>query len=468
MATARYWKIAGLDAPGSGDLRIAQLVLRNSAGAAIPVTISCPLLPSAGSVGLLADGDANTYAQWSRANISSAGFALLVDAGAAVDVAKVELTLWSSTEVVAGIVSRSSSPTSGWEMTFALNGDNPFWPFTVLSMRFDGPDGSTAFTDDMGKVITRSGSVSMTSANAASGSSARFTGNGAQLQIANHPDFDLSVSDFTIQFWLYLRAWAGSSLYGTVISKRWTGASHDWTIINTGTELGLQYFNGSSGAAFLSMGNHADARNTWTLFTVTRQGNRLRTYKGQTLQQEAVLTANLTNNATGNITIGQSMGYSDSYLNADLDELRILKGVALAPGDFPTVPSPLPGPSPIPTRKTLVMRPRTFTKSEAYPAFAMRSYAVANFADVEFGGRGRIWGTNEIETAPNVRVPTGGRVILMRQRDKLVARETWANPITGAWEFTSIDTRPEYLVLAEDLDGNYRPVAASKLMPEVA
>ena len=97
----------------------------------------------------------------------------------------------------------------------------------------------------------------------------------------------------------------------------------------------------------------------------------------------------------------------------------------------------------------------------------MRRMRPINFRDMEFGGTGRIWGTNEIETSPNVRIPTGGRVILQRQRDKLLVRETWANPVTGAWEFSGIDTRPEYLVFAEDLEGNYRPVAANKLQAEV-
>lgn len=108
-----------------------------------------------------------------------------------------------------------------------------------------------------------------------------------------------------------------------------------------------------------------------------------------------------------------------------------------------------------------------YAKGGSNGALNMRRMRPINFRDMEFGGTGRIWGTNEIETSPNVRIPTGGRVVLLRQRDKLLVRETWANPITGAWEFKGIDATPEYLVLAEDLAGNYRPVAASKLVAEV-
>jgi hypothetical protein len=87
--------------------------------------------------------------------------------------------------------------------------------------------------------------------------------------------------------------------------------------------------------------------------------------------------------------------------------------------------------------------------------------------DMEFGGAGRVWGTNQIELTGGALVPAGGRVVLLRQRDKLVVRETWADPITGAWEFRGLDTRQDFLALAEDLAGNYRPVAASRLTPEV-
>ncbi|MVT28114.1 hypothetical protein GO496_10915 [Acidovorax citrulli] len=86
--------------------------------------------------------------------------------------------------------------------------------------------------------------------------------------------------------------------------------------------------------------------------------------------------------------------------------------------------------------------------------------------DVQFGGAGRIWGTTKTKGTPNV--PTKARVVLLHQRSKVVARETWSMPATGAFEFAGIDTRQQFLVLAEDVQGNFRPVAASRLVPEVA
>jgi hypothetical protein len=84
--------------------------------------------------------------------------------------------------------------------------------------------------------------------------------------------------------------------------------------------------------------------------------------------------------------------------------------------------------------------------------------------DMEFGGKGTIYGTTKIKGAPNT--PTKARVRLLRDRDGLLARETWSDPSTGAYSFTEIDTAQQFTVLAQDLNGAFRPVAASQLTPE--
>lgn len=104
--------------------------------------------------------------------------------------------------------------------------------------------------------------------------------------------------------------------------------------------------------------------------------------------------------------------------------------------------------------------------SAPVPAFSTKRISRAQMArDVEFGGQARIWGTTKIKGTPNV--PAKARVILQHQRSKLPVRETWSDPVTGAFEFTGIDANQQFLTLAEDVAGNFRPVAASKLVPEV-
>ncbi|MBD9405390.1 hypothetical protein IB236_08595 [Acidovorax sp. ACV02] len=103
--------------------------------------------------------------------------------------------------------------------------------------------------------------------------------------------------------------------------------------------------------------------------------------------------------------------------------------------------------------------------SSPVPASVTTRSRVQLARDAEFGGAGRIWGTTKTKGAPNT--PTKARVVLHHQRSKLPVRETWSDPVTGVFEFTGIDTSQQFLTLAEDAAGNFRPVAANKLTPEV-
>lgn len=105
--------------------------------------------------------------------------------------------------------------------------------------------------------------------------------------------------------------------------------------------------------------------------------------------------------------------------------------------------------------------------SAPVPAFSTRKApALAMARDTEFGGAGTIYGTTKIKGATNV--PAHARIVLLHQRSKALVRETWSDPVTGAFAFTGIDINQQFLTLAEDAAGNFRPVAASRLVPEVA
>ena len=104
--------------------------------------------------------------------------------------------------------------------------------------------------------------------------------------------------------------------------------------------------------------------------------------------------------------------------------------------------------------------------SAPVPAFSTRRTAPLQLArDVEVGGPGTIYGTTKTKGTPNQ--PTKARVVLQHQRSKLPVRETWSDPVTGNFAFTGIDTTQQFLTLAEDAAGNFLPVAANRLTPEV-
>ena len=90
-----------------------------------------------------------------------------------------------------------------------------------------------------------------------------------------------------------------------------------------------------------------------------------------------------------------------------------------------------------------------------------------NAKDLYFGGRGVITGTVKEKHTPT-NTPVYRRVRLIRDRDGLFIRETWSDPVTGAYSFPDIDAAETYTALSYDHTGNFRAVAADKLIPTVA
>ena len=76
------------------------------------------------------------------------------------------------------------------------------------------------------------------------------------------------------------------------------------------------------------------------------------------------------------------------------------------------------------------------------------------------GGRGLISGT--VKTTPDA--PTFAKVRLMRERDGKVVRETWSDPVTGAYAFDNFDENFTYTVLSYHPNGAFRAVVADGLV----
>lgn len=93
------------------------------------------------------------------------------------------------------------------------------------------------------------------------------------------------------------------------------------------------------------------------------------------------------------------------------------------------------------------------------PACVRGAQMLRTARDLEFGGRGRVYGTTKAKGSPNT--PTKSRVRLLRERDGLLAREVWSDPTTGEFEFTGVDVGTRWVVLAQDASGAFWPAAAS-------
>lgn len=82
----------------------------------------------------------------------------------------------------------------------------------------------------------------------------------------------------------------------------------------------------------------------------------------------------------------------------------------------------------------------------------------------EFGGAGRIAGTVMFDSTPDY--PVWRRVRLFDRRDNRLVRETWSDPITGAYRFDDINPARLYVVIAYDHTGVYNAEIRDSITPE--
>lgn len=88
------------------------------------------------------------------------------------------------------------------------------------------------------------------------------------------------------------------------------------------------------------------------------------------------------------------------------------------------------------------------------------------FIDLENGGNGVISGVVKIDGDPTD-VPVRRQVILLREPGAFAVRETWSDPITGAYQFEHINRAYKYTVLAYDYSHSYRAVLADNVTPDL-
>ena len=80
--------------------------------------------------------------------------------------------------------------------------------------------------------------------------------------------------------------------------------------------------------------------------------------------------------------------------------------------------------------------------------------------DYQFGGNGRIAGTVKEKGTPDQ--PLQRRVQLYDETSKVMTREVWSDPSSGAYVFENIDPKLTYTIISYDYTGMYRAVIANR------
>jgi hypothetical protein len=232
---------------------------------------------------------------------------------------------------LAGITNFTLSGTSsgfvnGTNLNFA-NVSDPYSGNVVLLLYAD------SFTDQKGKSITNSGTVSLNSSVKKYGTSSfYFAGNNYVYATSTSTDFNYGAGNFTIEFMVYPLSGPVSSYNPTFFTNHGDG---DWNSSGTGIRIHHQYtiFGGS-----FPWITHSPAiqNNVWTHYALVRNGNTLTVFINGQAAGNCTASGNLGADAD-RIALATSDGVTSGgreFLNGYIDNVRITKGIARYTASF--------------------------------------------------------------------------------------------------------------------------------------
>jgi hypothetical protein len=218
-----------------------------------------------------------------------------------------------------------------------------------LLLNFNGTNGSTTFTDSSPNelTVTAEGDAAISTAQSKFGGASAFlgSGDGDYISIDEHPSLDMESGDFTIEFWAYFRPQTAEYSAWLATAAGWSPGSFVFGYdrqANGGSESERIYIARNGGLASgdtevsgdAAVGDTVFAPNQWRHVAVVRQGSSLKVYIDGAEEIDVEITAPLNLAYGGAMLLGGSfdgaLGANDDYM----DDLRIVKGVALYTANF--------------------------------------------------------------------------------------------------------------------------------------
>ncbi|MGJ7506854.1 LamG-like jellyroll fold domain-containing protein [Variovorax sp. GT1P44] len=481
MAAHRYWRAVGLEAYGLAGLDITEFqLLAGTTRVDASASLTSSVAPTTGALANLKDNDTSTGAAWSASALKSLVLnwdfggspqdVTDICIGANADATKFLLlcrlqysddaTTWTPSTPFVGI----TWPGSKTRTSSAA-------PLEQIVLHFNGTNGSTTFTEVGGKTVTRAGStlptISTTQSKFGAASGAFVAGN-VSVPHAAIP------GDFTAQIQFY---WDGTAT--TTSRALFTiGANGiNLELYLKPTTHALSLFTTPNGTITLAGPAQSPTANSWNTATLERSNGQLSIYLNTVFAGGISYPNPL---PAGTLTIGQFNTGNDSFTGY-LDEFFLFNGEALGNGEGVSIPATEYA---ISTGQRIV---RNTVRGRTAPALSMALPSAAS-VPTTFGagapvvrplrgrtdyisgvlgqGVGRISGTTRKVGIPN-NVPVRVRVRLVRERDFLPMRETWSDPITGAYSFDYVDELQTYTVVAFDHTHDERAVVGDNLTPTI-
>jgi hypothetical protein len=213
--------------------------------------------------------------------------------------------------------------------TFDLLSNTSLDDYTKALLLGEGTNNGTVITDASGKTWTANGNAVTSTAQYKYGtSSLYFDGAGDYVDTPDHDDFDLSILDFTVQFWVK-KAVDGVQLY-TVGQLDSSGTNSTRSIqieFNSANKLISSYGYSSSIKSIYSTGIVTVAMG-WTHLAFIRNGNTITQYINGIADGVADVTGITLNNSSNKMTIGRAGEYTGETFNGYIDSFEFSKGIA--------------------------------------------------------------------------------------------------------------------------------------------
>lgn len=99
------------------------------------------------------------------------------------------------------------------------------------------------------------------------------------------------------------------------------------------------------------------------------------------------------------------------------------------------------------------------TYPPVWPVPVSSSRSPQRVRDMVYGGDGTVYGTVKTKATPD-NLPVSRRVRLYQTKDMVLIRETWSDPVTGAYSFGQIAQGQDYTVIAHDYQQTFRAIGA--------
>jgi hypothetical protein len=172
------------------------------------------------------------------------------------------------------------------------------------------------------------------------GSAMTFDGTGDFLSIPNNSDFNYSGGeDFTIELWLYRKDTGGNdSIIG--IFENTAGTRRTWQLEQRGNQaIRFEWWTDGSSGTDITTANNTVPIDQWSHICVERSGNVITVYVNGIAVGINVSAGSIYNNTTDPLRIGSQNAVPNAELNANIQDVRVYKGVAKYKGGF-DVPKP--------------------------------------------------------------------------------------------------------------------------------